>query len=73
MPLIAMTLEMGSLGNEVAQGIAEALGLKPLHHEIIGDLADKMRVRRVASALLVEPPARLVDVRDAWLKELERR
>ncbi|MBI1986538.1 MAG: phosphotransferase, partial [Rhodospirillales bacterium] len=35
--------------------------------------ADKMRVRRVASALLVEPPARLVDVRDAWLKELERR
>ena len=35
--------------------------------------ADKARVRRVASALLVEPPARLADVRDAWVKELERR
>ncbi len=46
MPLVAMTLEMGSLGKEVAEGIAAALGLEPLHHEIIGDLADKMRVRK---------------------------
>lgn len=46
MSLIAMTLEMGSLGDEVAQGVARELGLTVVHHEIIGHLADKMRVRK---------------------------
>ncbi len=46
MPLVAMTLEMGSLGNEVAQGVAKALELPVINHEIIGHLADKMRVRK---------------------------
>jgi len=46
MPLVAMTLEMGSLGNDVAQGIAKELGQEVIHHEIIDHLADKMRVRK---------------------------
>ena len=46
MPLIAMTREMGSLGNVVAQGVAEALGMEVVHHEIIDQLADKMRLRK---------------------------
>ncbi len=46
MPLVAMTLEMGSLGNEVAEGVAKELGQEVIHHEIIDHLADKMRVRK---------------------------
>jgi cytidylate kinase len=46
MPLIAMTLEMGSLSSDVAQGVAKALGQEVIHHEIIDHLADKMRVRK---------------------------
>ena len=46
MPLIAMTREMGSLGKDVAQGVAEALGLEVIHHEIIDHVADKMRLRK---------------------------
>jgi cytidylate kinase len=61
MPLVAMTLEMGSLGNEVAQGIATAMGLEPLHHEIIGDLADKMRVRKSHVVRFLEGGASLME------------
>jgi len=46
MPLVAMTLEMGSLGNDVAQGVAKELGQEVVHHEIIDHLADKMRLRK---------------------------
>ncbi len=46
MPLIAMNREMGSLGNEVAKGVAEALGLKIQHHEIIDHLANRARLRK---------------------------
>jgi cytidylate kinase len=46
MPLIAMTQEMGSLGKEVAGGVARTLGLEVVHHELISHLADKMRVRK---------------------------
>mgnify|MGYP001427510956 CR=1 FL=1 len=35
MVAIAMTREMGTLGKDVAQGIAEALGLKVIHHEVV--------------------------------------
>jgi len=35
--------------------------------------ADKARVRRVAGSLLVAPPSRLAEVRDAWARDLERR
>ena len=46
MPLVAMTREMGSLGKDVAAGIAESLGKPVVHHEIIDHLADKMRLRK---------------------------
>lgn len=39
--------------------------------EYVTEEADKARVRRVARRLLLEPPARLADVRSAWSAELE--
>src|SRR5688500_17433915 len=46
MPLVAMTREMGSLGKDVAAHLSERLGRQLVHHEIIGPLADKMRLRK---------------------------
>ena len=46
MPLIAMTREMGSLGKDVAARVSVRLGKELIHHEIIGVLADKMRLRK---------------------------
>ena len=46
MPLIAMTREMGSLGKDVAAGLSERLGKRVVHHEIIDQLANKMRLRK---------------------------
>ena len=46
MPLIAMNREMGSLGNEVALGLEQALGMKIRHHEIIDHLANRTRLRK---------------------------
>ncbi len=46
MPLIAMTREMGSLGKDVAAAISARLGKPVVHHEIIDQLANKMRLRK---------------------------
>jgi cytidylate kinase len=46
MTVVAMTREMGSLGKDVARGLSERLGKPLVHHEIIGLLADKMRLRK---------------------------
>ena len=46
MPLITIPREMGSLGKDVAVLIAQHLGKKVIHHEIIDPLADKMRLRK---------------------------
>ena len=46
MPLIAMNREIGSLGKDVAQGVAEALGIKVQHHEMIDALANRTRIRK---------------------------
>ena len=46
MPLIAMNREIGSLGKDVAKGVADALGLKVQHHEMIDHLANRARVRK---------------------------
>ena len=46
MPLIAMTREMGSLGKDVAAAIGERMGRPVVHHEIIDQLASKMRLRK---------------------------
>ena len=46
MPLITMTREMGSLGKDVAAVIAQRLNKQVVHHEIIDNLASKMRLRK---------------------------
>ncbi len=46
MTLVAMTREMGSLGKDVAAQLSQRLGKRVIHHEIIGMLADKMRLRK---------------------------
>jgi osmotically-inducible protein OsmY len=46
MPLIAMNREMGSLGQDVAHGLEQALGMKIKHHEIIDHLANRARIRK---------------------------
>jgi cytidylate kinase len=46
MPLIAMTREMGSLGKDVAAGIAARSNRKVIYHEIIEPIANKMRLRK---------------------------
>ena len=43
MTVIAMTREMGTLGKDVAQGLADQLGLKVVHHELVErDLAQQL-------------------------------
>ncbi|MBL0140843.1 MAG: cytidylate kinase-like family protein [Betaproteobacteria bacterium] len=46
MPMIAMTREMGSLGKDVAEGIAARSHKKVVYHEIIEPIANKMRLRK---------------------------
>ena len=46
MPLIAMTREMGSLGKDVAAGIAMRTNRRVIYHEIIEPIANKMRLRK---------------------------
>ena len=46
MPLIAMNREMGSLGENVARGLEQAIGVKLRHHEIIDHLANRARMRK---------------------------
>ena len=46
MPMIAMTREMGSLGKDVAAGVAARTGRKVVYHEIIEPIANKMRLRK---------------------------
>jgi len=45
-PLIAMNREMGSLGEDVARGLEQALGMKIRHHEIIDHIANRTRMRK---------------------------
>jgi len=45
MAVIAMTREMGSLGKDVAAALADQMGLKVVHHELIEhDLAERLGV-----------------------------
>ncbi|HLX23722.1 MAG TPA: cytidylate kinase family protein [Usitatibacter sp.] len=46
MPLVAMTREMGSLGKDVAAGVAQRSNRKVVYHEIIEPIANKMRLRK---------------------------
>src|SRR3989475_10476075 len=46
MPLVAMTREMGSLGMDVARILESDLRVPVVYHEMINNLADKMRLRK---------------------------
>lgn len=46
MPLIAMNREIGSFGKDVAQGLADLLGIKVQHHEMVDHLASRSRIRK---------------------------
>ena len=61
MPVVAITREMGSLGNEVAQGLGNELGLPVVYHEVIDHLADRMRVRRSHVIRLLDGHAGLLE------------
>jgi cytidylate kinase len=52
---------MGSLGNEVAQGLGSELGLPVVYHEVIDHLADRMRVRRSHVVRLLDGNAGLLE------------
>ena len=62
MTVIAMTREMGTLGKDVAQGIADALGLKVIHSELVEhDLAVKLGLQESAVHRFLEGGASLLE------------
>lgn len=61
MTVIAMTREMGSLGKDVALGLAEDLGLRLVQHELVGHLAKKMHVRESSVNRFLEGKASLFE------------
>jgi cytidylate kinase len=61
MPIIAITREMGSLGKDVARGLGEALGLPVIYHEVIDNLADRMRVRKSHVIRLLDGSAGMLE------------
>ena len=61
MVAIAMTREMGTLGKDVAQGIADSLSLKVIHSELIEhDLATRLGVEESAVHRYLEGNASLL-------------
>lgn len=46
MPVIAMNQEMASLGKDVAQALAEELGLAQVTHEVVDHVAQKIHARK---------------------------
>lgn len=61
MPIIAITREMGSLGKDVAARLGEELGLPVVYHEVIDQLADRMRVRKSHVIRLLDGSAGLLE------------
>ena len=62
MTIIAMTREMGSLGKDVALGLAEALDLRIVHHELVEhDLAEWLGVKESAVHHYLEGGASLLE------------
>jgi cytidylate kinase len=62
MVAIAMTREMGTLGKDVAQGIADSLGLKIIHSELVEhDLATRLGVQESAVHRYLEGGASVLE------------
>ena len=61
MAVVAITREMGSLGKDVAAQLGEALGVPVLYHEVIDNLADRMRMRKSHVVRLLDGTAGLFE------------
>jgi cytidylate kinase len=62
MAVIAMTREMGSLGKDVAAGLAEKMGLTVVHHELVEHhLAERLGVQESAVHRYLEGEASLLE------------
>jgi cytidylate kinase len=73
MPVVAMTREMGSGGREVAQRVADRLGLTVvLHHMVEHDIADHLQVQKNAVHHLLEGGASLFERLQTGGKRLAR-
>jgi len=73
MPVVAMTREMGSGGREVAQRVAERLGLTVvLYHMVEHDIAEHLHVRESAVHHLLEGGASLLERLQTGNKRLAR-
>src|SRR5687768_18588310 len=61
MPIIAITREMGSLGKDVARVLGAELKVPVVYHEVIDQLADRMRVRKSHVIRLLDGSAGLFE------------
>jgi cytidylate kinase len=61
MPVIAMTMEVGTRGSEVAAGVAQALGIASVGHELAERVADKMHVKKSLLQRLREGKASMLE------------
>lgn len=62
MTVIAMTREMGTLGKDIAAGLADSLGLRVVHHELVEhDLASRMGVQESTVHHYLEGNASLLE------------
>ena len=62
MAVVAMTREMGSLGKDVAAGLADQLGLKVVHHELVEhNLAEHLGLQESAVHRYLEGGALLLE------------
>ena len=61
MPVIAMNQEMASLGKDVAEALAEELGLSLVTHEVVAHLAEKMHTRKSLLRRVLEGRAGVID------------
>ena len=73
MTVIAMTREIGSLGTEVATGLADRLGLKIIHSEIVANnIAERLGVEERALLRYVDGSASLFERWQINRKKLSR-
>jgi cytidylate kinase len=62
MTVIAVTREMGTLGKDVVQGVADAMGLAVVHHEMVEhDLAERLGMQESAVHRYLEGDATLLE------------
>ena len=61
MTVITMTREMGSLGRDVALGLADRLGLELVQHELVEQIAEKMQIQESSVNRFLEGKASLLE------------